>query len=454
MQLDIRVREQLTRLLASEQFRNAQSLRALLIYLTTKLLSGEARDLKEYTVGVEAFGKPADYNPQVDASVRVQASKLRQKLEEYYRTEGVNDEVVVEFPKGHFELRVQLHENRRDGAPAPADAPREGTPAPLDLSRKWRLTSYVLAGALLVALCLGGYAAFLARRPAPPMDASWSPELALLWEPYLASPRPILLSLGTPLFLRYDRLWVRSPDLNEGDNPGKVALLPPWEGKPAPVPSYIYTGIGEAHGAFLLARLLLGHKPDVSLKRSSSISWEDIKNHNVVFIGSPKFNPQLKNLPLVQDFVIEAGAIHNLHPLPGEAAVYGNVVVPDQPTSIEDHALITRVPGLNGRGEMMILGANSTQGTWAAVEYITQGEHAAELVHRLRLPSGKLPDAYQVVVKAKFNHEVPVEISYVTHHVLANGGKGSPDGRQVATESHAHRQSAPAGAPSARESNQ
>lgn len=66
-----------------------------------------------------------------------------------------------------------------------------------------------------------------------------------------------------------------------------------------------------------------------------------------------------------------------------------------------------------------MLAANSTQGTWAAVEYVTEEEHARELVRFLRLSSGKLPRSYQVVIRAKFKTEVPVELVYVTHHVLA-----------------------------------
>src|SRR5512144_665205 len=100
--------EQLDRLVKSETFRASDSLRRLLHYLGKKSLAREADDLKEYTVGVEAFGKPADYDPQLDASVRIQAGKLRQKLQEYSRTEGLQDNVVVSFPKGHFRLEFEM----------------------------------------------------------------------------------------------------------------------------------------------------------------------------------------------------------------------------------------------------------------------------------------------------------------------------------------------------------
>ena len=76
-------REQLRRILESKPFRHSENLRRLLSYLAERSLSHSAEELKEYTIGVEVFGRPASYDPQKDASVRVQVSRLRQKLEEY-----------------------------------------------------------------------------------------------------------------------------------------------------------------------------------------------------------------------------------------------------------------------------------------------------------------------------------------------------------------------------------
>lgn len=65
------VAAELAKILGGETLRGKDTLRALLSYLVERTLDGSAESLKEYTIGVEAFGKPADYNPQEDASVRV-----------------------------------------------------------------------------------------------------------------------------------------------------------------------------------------------------------------------------------------------------------------------------------------------------------------------------------------------------------------------------------------------
>src|SRR5205823_640006 len=79
---------EIKRILHSQTFRNAEVLRVLLRFLGEKSMSGEADQLKEYTIGIDALGKPSTYDPRQDSGVRIQVGRLRQKLAEYYRLEG------------------------------------------------------------------------------------------------------------------------------------------------------------------------------------------------------------------------------------------------------------------------------------------------------------------------------------------------------------------------------
>ena len=85
--------EQVDRILASDTALRASRKCSgdLLRFLADKTFCGEAEHLKEYSVGLDALGKPATYDPRQDSGVRLQASRLRQKLDDYYRTEGSND---------------------------------------------------------------------------------------------------------------------------------------------------------------------------------------------------------------------------------------------------------------------------------------------------------------------------------------------------------------------------
>jgi hypothetical protein len=409
------------RILDSETFRHSDGLRRLLEYLGGKALNGASVDLKEYTIGIEAFGKPADYDPQQDPAVRVLASKLRHRLEDYYLKEGAADPVRIDLPKGHYSLKFSA---RSDEAAAERSAL-------IGQVRRWRWLSLGLGVSALVL----GVALLLSRTSPPPVEraelaASWTPELELIWKPYLESRRPVLVALGTPLFTKLAGSFFRSPRINDwetAESSPQIPLLQRALGSPYALPWNSFTGVGEATGAFLLAKLLHGRKPNLMLKRSVALSWDDIRQHNVIFLGSPKFNPQLKDFPSKGDFVIEGGVIRNLRPMPGEQKEYRDVWK-TQVELVEDYALIYRFPGLHGRGEVMVLASSSTEGTWAAVEYVTGFNHARDLVHRLRLPSGDLPKSYQIVIKAKFQDDVPVEISHVTHRVLDRLPAAVPSG--------------------------
>src|SRR3974390_2161559 len=92
------------RILQSGTFRNSPSSRRLLKYLADHSLAGDAEQLKEYTIGVDAFGQPEDYDPRLDSTVRIQIGRLRQKLADYYSEEGKDNPVVVHLPKGRFGL--------------------------------------------------------------------------------------------------------------------------------------------------------------------------------------------------------------------------------------------------------------------------------------------------------------------------------------------------------------
>ncbi len=114
-------RAQIERLLLSKTFETSEAHRRLLAYLAEKSLSGEADRLKEYAVGVDAFGKPPSYDPQEDSIVRTHAGRLRLKLLEYYGSEGKDDPIAVELPKGGF--RLVFRPRREVSAPPQVYAP-------------------------------------------------------------------------------------------------------------------------------------------------------------------------------------------------------------------------------------------------------------------------------------------------------------------------------------------
>src|SRR6184192_1322390 len=95
---------EIDRLIGSRVLHGSESLCKLLRYLADHALKHPGVALKEYQIATEVFGRPADFDPHLDSLVRVQAGRLRTKLSEYYGSEGVDDPIVVELPKGTYTL--------------------------------------------------------------------------------------------------------------------------------------------------------------------------------------------------------------------------------------------------------------------------------------------------------------------------------------------------------------
>jgi TolB-like protein len=96
------VREGLGRVLASPGFAKAHRLSRFLQYLVEETLAGRQDVLKEYTIGVEIYQRKLDYDPKIDAIVRVEASRLRTKLKQYYGGIGKDDPVRIDLPPGGY----------------------------------------------------------------------------------------------------------------------------------------------------------------------------------------------------------------------------------------------------------------------------------------------------------------------------------------------------------------
>lgn len=114
------IRAQLDKLLNSQALAGSDQLKRLLRVSVERTLDGQGDSTKEYTLGVEAFGRPDSYDPKIDPIVRVQARRLRTKLQEYYNHEGANDPIVIDIPKGGYIPAFQTRAvSRRSAAWAP-----------------------------------------------------------------------------------------------------------------------------------------------------------------------------------------------------------------------------------------------------------------------------------------------------------------------------------------------
>ena len=133
---------QLDRILASKGFANAGRLSRLLRYVVERTLAGEADQVKEYAVGVEVFDRDDKYDPRIDSIVRVEAGRLRSRLDEYYNGEGAPDEVRILLPRGGYSAQFE----RRSEPVMPPVVTESAKP-----SRSWGAWALVAGGVAVVA---------------------------------------------------------------------------------------------------------------------------------------------------------------------------------------------------------------------------------------------------------------------------------------------------------------
>ncbi len=105
----------LDKVLANALFAQSERQQRFLKFIVTGTLAGHTDRLKGYTIGVEVFDRAPDFDPAIDAIVRVEAARLRAKLREYYDSDGRSDPVRFDLPKGAYAVRIA----RREIAPSP-----------------------------------------------------------------------------------------------------------------------------------------------------------------------------------------------------------------------------------------------------------------------------------------------------------------------------------------------
>jgi len=119
------IRQELGRIINSSPFRDAFRLTSFLSFIVEMTLAGNVSKLKAYTIAVEALGRGADFDPQTDPIVRVEAVRMRQALARYYSGIGRDDPLVIEVPRGSYVPAFR----RRNGCERPKPRAAASLPA-------------------------------------------------------------------------------------------------------------------------------------------------------------------------------------------------------------------------------------------------------------------------------------------------------------------------------------
>jgi hypothetical protein len=390
---------QVERLVGSHILHGSESLCKLLRYLADHALHHPGVHLKEYQIATEVFGRPTDFDPQSDSTIRVQAGRLRMKLAEYYSLEGADDEMVIELPKGTYVLsfrhRAHLPAHEVHAEAGPVRQPRVGSVIAL---------SVLLAAALAVIIVL------IEARNKPEVGAASYVEtvpaaLGTFWGGFLSGSEEPWVIFSNGAFVGRPETGMRYFDAARDS---RNLILDH------------YTGVGEVLAVHDLDRVFELLHRQIRVKRGSLFSLDDAKNNDLIFVGSPAENLTLRDIPSTQQFVfqrLESGprkgdlAVVNLHPQTGEDEFFFGSRANTPLT--EDYSVIALVRGFNPSQWVMILAGTTTLGTQAAVEFVCNENSLKELLRRLNVSQTGDMKPFEAVLRVKVTRGVPVESSIV-----------------------------------------
>lgn len=405
---------EIERLVGSDVLHGSESLCKLLRYLARQAVDNPGIPVKEYQIATEVFGRPADFDPQSDSAIRVQAGRLRSKLAEFYASEGADDPVIVELPKGTYALSFHLRagtngHRHRPGFGTEITATAAPTPSQQP-THKWRtafLATLVLLVASLVAIILLARNQKLAEQRQTEADKDEGPPAALriFWQPFISAPEGPWIIFSNAAFVGRPEIGMRYFDPQK-DGPGQL-----WDH---------YTGVGEVLAVHNLDQVFASLHKRVRVKRGSLFSLDDANNNDLVFVGSPSENLTLGDLPGTKEFVFhrvttgprkgDLGILNN-HPQTGEPLEV--VATPSGSVLAEDYAVVGFMPGLDPSRSIMVLAGTTTFGTQAAVEFVTRADSLSNLLSRLSVltPGSLLP--FEALLHVKVSRGVPVETQVI-----------------------------------------
>lgn len=392
------------RIIASRHFARSPLLKKFLVYVVSCVLDNKASEITEHRIGVKVFDRPANYRTLEDNIVRNYARQLRRRLLEYHTGEGISEPLRIDIPLGGYVpvfVAVSASEPTQAAATASAPARIQQTAAAtaqhflLGLRQHSKRAHFAALGLLLA------YSTFL-------VVVAWFAAV------HAHQPRRQTATLSDPLWAA---IFGGAATTYIVPSDAGLNLLEDISHRPMPLAEYIKSGYFnlplnrlDAHTAEDMRTQHLTSFVDLqivtSLERSPyfdsqrvmlrfprELRLDDLKNANIIILGSVGSNPWAAvadsgaNFRIIDDGGMKGAVILNGSPLRGEASDYPSHW--NQPAH-ETFSLIQYLPNLTGTGHILLLQGLDVAGTQAAEETLLHPATIAPILRRATLPDGSL----------------------------------------------------------------
>lgn len=377
------------RVAASGGFANAHRLSAFLRYVCRQSLAGQGAGLSERHVGEAVFGRKHNYDPRDDNIVRSHASRLRNRLEDYFENEGASESLRVYIPRGSyvpvFEETGTARQISAAGLLGAESAVADEDADDLSERERPRLR-FVHVAALCLAFNAAAVAvwfgvAYFRNRPSlaeTPSHKLWSALFRHGQETIIVPADSNLvvarLIVGHPVSLA-DYAAGTYRDQVECDNPCDESLV-------RTVEALRYTSMSDLEFAVKVSRLPEAIPDRTEIGFARDLELKDFKESNLILAGSQEADPWVGAVSGQMNFVVhdhsEEGPlrIENKKPRAGEKTEY---LFDDHDRQHRGLATISFLPNLSGSGNLLVVQGFTSAGTQAAAEFVTSGKDFDDL---------------------------------------------------------------------------
>jgi len=362
---------ELEKILNSHGFRASKRSQQFLSYIVNQTLEGHAELLKERSIGVELFHRPASYSTGDDGVVRVQAGEVRRRLEEYYREQGDSSPIRIELPLGTY--APEFHWSSSAPSPElkpPGLAPRTG---------RWRLAKGVALALGLVLASAVIVDVRHAKQQTSTLDQFWSPVFATAQPILICVAKPVVYRPSLDLYRRYSKTHP-SEFQTEVDRYDRALPLDPKQmlawGDMAEFPEF-GVAMGDAYVAAQLSALFARINKPSQVRIGSHYSFADLRNSPAVLVGAFNNRWTLQMTSSLRFVFAEEGGRLWIEDRSSPGKVWSYGLGPNGKIT-EDYGVVTRL--LDSKtGQVLIAAAGiGEHGTQGAGDLISGPEYLRE----------------------------------------------------------------------------
>ena len=393
-------RRQLVQQVASSQyFAKSNRLREMFMYVCDRVLDDDVAEIHEQEVGRRVFGRSPDYDTAADNTVRVHASMLRKRVEQYFANEGSCEAIVIEIPRGNY---APVFQPRKPKVVAPEQPlPSRDMPLPEPaLARSsfgWQPWLSVALSALLVLVSL----LLLLNRnrsPQPSQPFASAPTVRQFWSQLFQTKRSTDLVLGDATLGLYEERTGKTVALSEYYDRSYItsANAQVSSGKLDPDLAKILllkrqTNYGDVGLLDSLTELAHQEQSDAKVRFARDYSFREIKSDNAVLLGNLTSNPWIEpfdgHQTLHWKFDPDRASYYPVDSTTTDQAKYH---ANGQP--VEGYAIVSLFPNLGGTGTVLIISGTGGSAMGGALAFLTDEHMLSDLRTKLNAKAnGQFP---------------------------------------------------------------